>query len=66
MRYEFTFAEPLSSTARAAFPELALSAVDAGGRTLYGSVTDRAHLDGLLDRAALLGLELIDLHRLPD
>ncbi|WP_028923841.1 hypothetical protein [Pseudonocardia acaciae] len=66
MRYEFTLARPLSMTARAAFPELKVSMVDPRGTTLYGAVQDRAHLDGILARFRNLGLELIDLHRLPD
>ena len=66
MRYEFTFAHPLSETARAAFPELDLSRIDERRRTLFGRVVDRAHLDGLIARAANLGLEITDLHRLPD
>lgn len=66
MRYEFTFAHPLSETARAAFPELDLSRIDGRRRTLFGRVVDRAHLDGLIARAANLGLEITDLHRLPD
>jgi hypothetical protein len=32
----------------------------------FGPVIDRAHLDGLLARFSDLGLELVDMHRLPD
>jgi hypothetical protein len=66
VRYEFTLARPLSTTARAAFPELRVSTVDPRGATLYGAVQDRAHLEGILARFGNLGLELVDLHRLPD
>jgi hypothetical protein len=66
VRYEFKLAHPLSNTARAAFPELDVSTVHPGGTTLYGAVQDRAHLEGLLARFGSLGLEITDLHRLPD
>jgi hypothetical protein len=66
MRYEFTVAARLSDMALAAFPELYVSATPGKGTTLYGPVIDRAHLDGLLARFGDLGLEIIDMHRLPD
>lgn len=66
MRYEFTIASRLSETATAAFPELKVSERPGSGTTLYGPVIDRSHLDGLLARFSDLGLELVDMHRLPD
>jgi hypothetical protein len=33
---------------------------------LHGEITDQAALHGLLDRVADLGLELIEVRRLPD
>jgi len=66
MRYEFTVAARLSDNALAAFPELHVSTTPGKGTTLYGPITDRAHLDGLLARFGDLGLEIVDMHRLPD
>ena len=66
MRYEFTIAVRLSETALAAFPELHVSAMPGQGTTLYGPIIDRAHLDGLFNRFGDLGLEIVDMHRLPD
>lgn len=66
MRYEFTVAARLPEAAIAAFPELKVSGAAGKGTTLYGPVIDRAHLDGLLARFGDLGLEVIDMHRLPD
>ncbi len=66
MRYEFTVAARLSDTARAAFPELQVADGPRKDTTLYGPVLDRAHLDGLLARFSNLGLDVVDMHRLPD
>lgn len=66
MRYEFTVVERMSETALAAFPELERSSVPSLGTTLFGPVVDRAHVDGLLARFSDLGLEVVDMHRLPD
>ncbi|GEL21084.1 hypothetical protein PSU4_00380 [Pseudonocardia sulfidoxydans NBRC 16205] len=66
MRYEFVIAARLSDTVVAAFPELKVSERPGTGTTLFGPVTDRAHLDGLLAQFSDLGLELVDMHRLPD
>jgi hypothetical protein len=64
-RYEFHLAEPLSATAVAAFPELSIS--DAGtGTVLYGRIRDRSEFHAILDRFQLIGLTLLDVHRLPD
>ena len=66
VRYEFTIANALSDTVTCAFPELAVSTVPGRGTTLFGPVSDRAHLDGLLMRFGDLGIEVVDVHRLPD
>lgn len=66
MRYEFVIASRLTETVTAAFPELKVSERPGCGTTLFGPVVDRAHLDGLLARFSDLGLELVDMHRLPD
>jgi hypothetical protein len=66
MRYEFTVAVRLPEATIAAFPELQVARASSRGTTLYGPVTDRAHLDGLLARFGDLELEVVDMHRLPD
>ena len=66
MRYEFTVAQRMSDTALAAFPELERSTAPSLGTTLFGPVIDRSHIDGLLARFSDLGLEIVDMHRLPD
>jgi hypothetical protein len=66
MRYEFTVATRLSETAVAAFPELRVSDAPGKSTTLYGQVDDRAQLEGLLTRFSTLGLDLVDMHRMPD
>ena len=64
-RYEFRIAERLSAPARAVFPEL--SVIEApSGTVLFGAVRDDAELHGLLSRLHLLGLTILDVHRLPD
>jgi hypothetical protein len=66
MRYEFTFAERVPEAVAAEFPELTRSALDTCPTTLYGRVKDTAQLHGLLARFRLLGLDMTDMHRLPD
>jgi hypothetical protein len=64
-RYEFRLAEQLSPTAVAAFPELHVA--ETGQSTvLFGSVRDRAEFAAILARFDLLGLTVMDVHRLPD
>ncbi|HET8987850.1 MAG TPA: hypothetical protein VFN43_04990 [Humibacillus sp.] len=67
MRYEFVLAEPLPPAVAAAFPELTESTT-AGtrGTVLYGPITDRAHLHGLLDRFHAYGLTVLEMRQLPD
>lgn len=64
-RYEFRVAERLSATATAAFPELTVTQ-GSSGTVLFGPVRDEAELHGLLSRLHLLGLTILDVHRLPD
>lgn len=64
-RYEFRLAEQLSPTTVAAFPELHLA--ETGRSTvLFGSVRDRSEFAAILARFDLLGLTVMDVHRLPD
>jgi hypothetical protein len=64
-RYEFRVAQRLSSTAVAAFPELTVTDT-AFGTVLFGRLRDDAELHGILSRLQLLGLTILDVHRLPD
>jgi hypothetical protein len=64
-RYEFRLAEPLSPTARAAFPELSQGHA-LGGDVLYGPVASQEELHSLLARFRTLGLTVVELRRLPD
>jgi hypothetical protein len=64
-RYEFRVAQRLSQTAVASFPELRVTE-SSSGTVLYGPVRDDAELHGILSRLQLLGLSILDVHRLPD
>lgn len=64
-RYEFRLAEPLSPTARAAFPELSQGTA-LGGDILYGPVKSQEHLHSLLARFRTMGLTVVELRQLPD
>ncbi len=64
-RYEFRVAQRLSATAVAAFPELAVTD-GSSGTVLFGPVRDDSELHGILSRLRLLGLTILDVHRLPD
>ncbi|GAA4828613.1 hypothetical protein GCM10023201_14880 [Actinomycetospora corticicola] len=66
MRYEFSVASRLSDTAVAAFPELDRVESPAARTRLFGNVRDPAHLRAIVARFGDLGLELVDVHRLPD
>ncbi len=51
----------------AAFPELTESTTASSrGTVLYGPITDRAHLHGLLDRFHAYGLTVLEMRQLPD
>jgi hypothetical protein len=65
IRYEFHLAERLSATATSAFPELAIGD-NRKGTVLFGPVRDRSEFYGFLDRFDVMGLTVLDVHRLPD
>jgi hypothetical protein len=65
VRYEFQLAERLSPTATCAFPELAIQH-GREGTILFGPVRDRSEFYGFLDRFAVMGLTVVEVHRLPD
>ncbi|MFJ3922268.1 hypothetical protein [Streptomyces sp. NPDC090022] len=65
MRYEFRITGHVSDTLSHAFPEL--DHKPASRQTqFYGTVTDEAHLYGLLGRFRDLGLHVEEMRRLPD
>jgi hypothetical protein len=64
-RYEFRLAEPLSPTARAAFPELSQGEA-LGGDMLFGPVASQEQLHALLARFGTMGLTVRELRLLPD
>jgi hypothetical protein len=64
-RYEFRVAERLSPAVTAAFPELDV-AEPWVGMVLYGPIRDRSELRAILERFELMGLTMLDVHRLPD
>jgi hypothetical protein len=64
--YEVRLGGHLTRTLRAEFEELGLAAKDRPAETvLHGPVVDQAALHGLLRRVEALGLELVELRRLP-
>jgi hypothetical protein len=63
--YEIRIKGRLSDSLLAAFGELTAT-VEAGETVLHGPVQDQAALYGLLDRVRSLGLELIEVRRLPE
>ncbi|MFH7596013.1 hypothetical protein WDV06_13045 [Streptomyces racemochromogenes] len=65
MRYEFRITGRVSEPVAHAFPEL--REFPAARQTLFfGTVTDEAHLYGLLGRFRDLGLHVEEMRRLPD
>ena len=66
--YEVRLRGHLSSALRSQFEQLDLVAESepVGGTLLHGPVEDQAALHGLLRRIESLGLELIELRRLPE
>ncbi|HYJ69794.1 MAG TPA: hypothetical protein VEX15_19245 [Nocardioidaceae bacterium] len=66
MRVEFLIDGELSGTVLARFPELDSTRGPAGGTALFGSVTDRAHFDGVLSRFRDLGIAVVEFRQLPD
>jgi hypothetical protein len=64
--YEVRLGGRLSRTLRAEFEDLGLAANDRPVETvLHGSVVDQAALHGLLRRIEALGLELVEVRRVP-
>lgn len=64
-RYEIRIRGRVSEETAFAFDGLALT-VRPVETVLHGEITDQAALHGLLDRVADLGLELIEVRRLPE
>jgi hypothetical protein len=62
--YEITIRGTGSPRLTAAFEEMDVASF-AGHTVLRGHLVDQAALHGLLDRLSALGLELVDLRRLP-
>lgn len=60
--YEITFAGQAGTTVRAEFDDCEVS-VGPGTTTLRAGLLDQGALQGLIQRIAGLGLELIDVHR---
>jgi len=63
-RYEICVRGHLGETIRSAFPALRAQALG-GSTVLTGTLPDQAALYGVLAEAEALGLELIELRRLP-
>ncbi|MEV6653767.1 hypothetical protein [Streptomyces sp. NPDC051219] len=65
MRYEFRVTGRLSTAVTDAFPELDRAAVPEE-TALFGTITDEAHLYGVLVRFQDMGLHVLEMRRLPD
>ncbi|GAA3378984.1 hypothetical protein GCM10020367_60710 [Streptomyces sannanensis] len=65
MRYEFRVTGSVSRAVADEFPELEKATVPPL-TLLFGTVTDEAHLYGLLVRFQDLGLHVLEMRRLPD
>ena len=63
--YEIRIKGRLSDSMLAVFEGLTAT-VEMGETVLHGQVRDQAALYGLLDRVQSLGLELVEVRRLPD
>ncbi|HEV8167202.1 MAG TPA: hypothetical protein VGR74_22635 [Actinomycetota bacterium] len=63
--YEIRIKGRLSDSLLAAFEGMNAT-VETGETVLYGQVRDQAALYGLLDRIQSLGLELVEVRRLPE
>jgi hypothetical protein len=64
IRYQIRVRGRLGGTIRSAFPALRARA-DGGDTVLTGALADQAALYGVLAEAEALGLELIEVRRLP-
>jgi hypothetical protein len=65
MRAEFLIDGELSGPDLARFPELDAARGSAGGTVLFGTVIDRAHLDGLLHRFRRLDIAVVEFRQVP-
>jgi hypothetical protein len=65
VRYQIYIRGRLGRTMRAAFPALDANA-NGADTVLTGVLADQAALYGVLARIEALGLELLEIHRLPD
>jgi hypothetical protein len=66
VQYEIRVKGHLDARSAAWFDGLTLVAVDDGTTLIHGPIVDQAALHGVLDRVQALGLELIEVRRLPD
>jgi hypothetical protein len=64
-RYEFRIRGRLSATLLACFDSLE-SDVERVETTLHGRIRDQAELHGVIERMQSLGLDLVEVRRLPD
>jgi hypothetical protein len=64
-RYEIRIKGRVSDTVLAAFDGMHAEVLPVE-TVLYGDVVDRAALHGLIDRVQSLGLELVEIRRLPE
>jgi hypothetical protein len=63
-RYQLTVAGALGGTGREVFADLAIESN--GAKTTLSGELDDAALYGMLNRVQMLGLELLELVRMPD
>ena len=66
MRYEIAVGNDLSAMVQAAFPGLDSCQRTGGGTLLHGDLPDQATLIRVLHRIGDFGLELLEVHQLPD
>lgn len=64
-KYEFRISGRLSATLLARFDSLE-SDVERVETVLHGRIRDQAELHGIIERVQSLGLELVEVRRLPD
>jgi hypothetical protein len=64
-KYEFRIRGRLSETVLARFDPL-VSDVERVETVLHGRIRDQAELHGIIERVQALGLELLEIRRLPD
>ncbi len=66
-RYRITVAGALGGTSREVFADFVVEVIEADGtKTLLFGDLDDSGLHGTLDRVQMLGLELLELVRIPD